>query len=161
MLGGKNRRVRFLAENVLLQTGRNILVDARNLRSASAYHNGIRIQKIDQLRQCSGEAVFESIECAKRGRFTGAALRDDLGSAEGNSGRAMVIRFQAGSGNPRFDAAASPAITRRTGKLLGPHPRQGVVPPFARDSIRTAMHAAVHRNSSAATCAQYDRENDM
>src|SRR5260370_19537443 len=31
MLRRKNRRLRFLTENVLLQTGRNILVEPRNL----------------------------------------------------------------------------------------------------------------------------------
>src|SRR5260370_1294999 len=32
----KNRRVRFFAENVLLQTGRKTLLESRNLRSAPA-----------------------------------------------------------------------------------------------------------------------------
>src|SRR6267154_1784563 len=101
------------------------------------------------------------MECGKRSRFTGAASLDDLGTFELNAGRTMVIRFQARPGNPRFDAAISPAITCRTGKLLGPHPWQGVVPPFAGNPVRTAVHAAIESNSPAATGAEYDRENDV
>src|SRR5258708_16363633 len=78
MLRGKNRRVRFVTENVLLQTGRNIFVDARNLRSASSHHDGIRIEKVDQVRQRPCEAVFESLECSQRGRFTGVASPDTI-----------------------------------------------------------------------------------
>src|SRR5258708_24200988 len=135
MLRGKNRRVRFVTENVLLQTGRNIFVDARNLRSASSNHDGIRIEKVDQVRQRPCEAVFESLECSQRGRFTGVASRDDLGAPELNARRAMIIHLQTRSGNPRFDATVSSAIARRTGKLLRAHPGQGVMAPFARNSV--------------------------
>src|SRR2546429_4780596 len=125
MFRRKNRRVRFLAENVLLQTGRNILVKPWNLRSASAHHNHVRIEKIDDLRQTPREPVFESIERGERGRFVCGASRDDLGALQRNACCALVIRFQARSGNPRFDAAVPPAITSWAGKFLRPHPRQG------------------------------------
>src|SRR6266436_1018681 len=161
VLRRKNRRVRFLAENVFLQAGRNILVETRNLRSAPAHHNYIGIQQIDDLRQTAREAVFEPIEGGKRGRFPGVASREDLGTLESNTCRAMVVRFEAGSGNPRFDAAIPSAIASETGILLGAHPWQSVVAPFARDSIRTAVQTAIDGDSPAAASAQYDCENDV
>src|SRR5216684_5249055 len=112
------------------------------------------------MRQRPREAVFESLECGQRSGFTGAASLDDLGTFELNAGRATVIRFQTGSGNPRFDATVSSAIARRTGKLLGPHPRQSVVPPFAGNPVRTPVHAPVESNSAAAACAKDDCENN-
>src|SRR5216684_6965208 len=118
---------------------RNILVDTRNLRSSSAHHDYVRIEKINDLRQTAREPVFESIERGKRGGFARAASRDNLETLEGNIRRAMVIRFQTRARNPRFNAAVSPAITSRAGKFLGPHPWQSVVPPLARNSIRTAV----------------------
>src|SRR5216683_2622194 len=84
MFRRKNRRVRFLAENVLLQTGRNILVKPWNLRSPPAHHNHVRIKKIDDLRQTAREPVFKSIERGERGRFACGASRDDLGALERN-----------------------------------------------------------------------------
>jgi len=147
VLRRKNRRVRFLAENVFLQAGRNILVETRNLRSAPAHHNYIGIQQIDDLRQTAREAVFEPIEGGKRGRFPGVASRDDLRTLEGNTRRAMVIRFQASSGNPSLNAAFPSAIAGETRKLLGAHPRQSVVPPFTRNAIRTAVQTAIHGDS--------------
>src|SRR5260370_11802149 len=161
MFRRKYRRVRFLAENVLLQAGRNILVEPWNLRSASAHYNYIRIEKIDDLRQTAREPVFESIERGERGSFACAASSDNLGTLEKGASRTLIIRFQARSGYPRFDAAVPPAITRGTGKLFRLHPRQCVVPPFARNSIPTAVHAAIDRNSSAASSAQNDRKNDV
>src|SRR5216684_2350507 len=161
VLRRKNRRVRFLAENVILQAGRNILVEPWNFRSASAHDNHIRVQKIDNLRQATREPVFESIERGKRGSFACAASRDDLGALERIARCALIIRFQACSGYPRFNAAVPAAVTRRAGILFGPHPRQCVVAPLARDSVRTAVDAAIDRNSAAATRAQYDREYDM
>jgi len=70
------------AENVSLQTGRHILVEPRNLRSASTHHNHVRIKKIDDLRQTAREPVFESIERGERGRFACSASRDDFGALE-------------------------------------------------------------------------------
>src|SRR5206468_10323432 len=49
MLRRKNGRVCFVAENILLQSRRNILVDARNLRSSSTHHDYIRIKKVDEV----------------------------------------------------------------------------------------------------------------
>src|SRR5256885_1846387 len=87
MLGRKNRRVRFLAENVLLKTGWNIMVEPRNLRSTSAHHYHIRIQKIDHLRQSAHEPILESIDRGKRGGFAHAAPPDDLVALERNARR--------------------------------------------------------------------------
>src|SRR5260370_1952787 len=159
VLRRKNRRVRFLAENVILQAGRNILVEPWNFRSASTHHNHIRVQKIDNLRQTTREPVFESIERGKRGNFTCATSRDDLRALKRIAPCALIIRFQSRSGYPRFNAAIPPAVTRRAGILFGPHPRQCVVAPLARDSVRTAVDAAIDRNPAAATRAQYNREN--
>ena len=105
------------------------------------------------MRQSAREPVFESIERGKRGRFLGVASRDDLRTLEGNTRRAMVIRFQASSGNPSLNAAVPSTIAGETRKLLGAHPRQSVVPPFARDAIRTGVQAAVDGNSPAAASA--------
>src|SRR6266478_9436249 len=151
MFCGKNRRVCFLAENVILQAGRNILVEPWNFRSASAHDNHIRVQKIDNLRQTTREPVFESIERGKRGSFACATSRDDLGALERIARCALIIRFQASSGYPRFNAAIPPAVKRRAGILFGPQPRQCVVAPLARDSVRTAVDAAIDRNPAAAT----------
>src|SRR5256885_9712495 len=85
MLGRKNRRVPFLAENVLLKTGWNIMVEPRNLRSTPAHHYHIRIQKIDHLRQSAHEPILESIDRGKRGGFARAAPPDDLGALERRS----------------------------------------------------------------------------
>src|SRR5206468_11262183 len=54
-----------------------------------------------------------------------------------------------------------PTTTRGTGNPSRPPPRKGVVPPSARHSIRTAVHAAVDCNSPAATSAQNNREDDV
>src|SRR5256885_11924966 len=161
MLRRKNWRVRFLAENELLQTGGNILVEPWNLRGAPAHHNYIRIEKIDDLRQTAREPVFESIERSKRGGFACSTSGDNLRAFERNARRAFIVGFQARSGNPRFGAPVPPAITRRARKLLGPHPGQCVVSPFAGHSIRTAVYAAINRNPAAATRDPYDRENDV
>jgi hypothetical protein len=82
MFRRKNGRVRFPAENVLLQAGWDILVEPWNSRSASAQHDHVRVQKIDDLRQSARKPVLESIERGKRGRFASAASRDDLGTLE-------------------------------------------------------------------------------
>src|SRR5260370_14416025 len=105
VLRRKNRRVRFLAENVLLQAGRNILVEPRNLRSASAHYDDIRIEKIDNLRQTAPEPVFKSIQRRGRGTFARRASSDNVGPLHKGASRTLIIRFQARSGYPRFDAA--------------------------------------------------------
>src|SRR5258708_19665683 len=99
------------------------------------------------MRQRPREAVFESLECGQRGLFTGAASCNDLGTFELNTHGAIVIRFQAGSRNPCFNATVFPAIADRTGKLVGAHPRQGVVPPFPGNSVRTPVPPAIESNS--------------
>ena len=85
MLRRKNRRFRFLAENVFLQTGRNILIESWNLGSASAHHNYIRVEKIDHLRQSPREPIFESVEGCERGRFTRSTSRNNLRATEGTT----------------------------------------------------------------------------
>src|SRR5260370_22769999 len=91
MFRRKNRRARFLAENVLLQTGRNILVKPWNLRSPPAHHNHVRIKKIDDLRQTAREPVFESIERSPRGRFSSGASRDHLRTLQATALYALSI----------------------------------------------------------------------
>src|SRR5260370_21879917 len=74
----KNRRVRFLAENVVLQASGNILVKSRNLGSATAQYDYIGIEKINHLCQTPRQPVFESLHPRKRRRLTGSASRADL-----------------------------------------------------------------------------------
>src|SRR5260370_33380880 len=112
------------------------------------------------MRQRPREAVFEHREVGKRGSFTGAASCNDLGTFALNTHGAIVIRFQAGSRNPCFDATVFPTIAGRTGKLVGAHPRQGVVPPFAGIPVRTAVHAAIESNSSAPALAENNGEHN-
>src|SRR5260370_8934800 len=112
VLRRKNRRVRFLAENVILQAGRNILVEPWNFRSASAHDNHIRVQKIDNLRQTTREPVFESLE---RGNFACATSRDDRGALKRIALGPLIIRFHSRSGYPRSHAPIRPPYQPRPG----------------------------------------------
>src|SRR5438876_11764393 len=109
----KNRRVSFMAENVFFQASGNILVDSWNLRSSSAHHDHIGIKEIDHLSQTAREPVFESLQGSKRRLFACAASRDDFRAFQRDIRRALIIRFQARSGNPGFHAAVPPAVTSR------------------------------------------------
>ena len=119
MFRRKNRRVSFLSENILFQAGRNISVEPWNFRSAASQNNHIGVQKIDNLGQAAREPVFKSIKGGQRGNFTCAASLDDFGTLQRIARCALIIRFQARPGNPRFDAAVPPAITRRAGIWSG------------------------------------------
>src|SRR6266852_4256872 len=144
VLRRKNRRVRFLAENVILQAGGNILVEPWNFRSASAHNHQIRVQKIANLRQATREPVFESLERGKRGNFTCATSRNDLGALKRIARCALIIRFQSRPGYPSG---------RIHGNVLWPHsPATPFEPPWTRPLTAIPPPQPVPNITAKTTC---------
>jgi hypothetical protein len=75
---GKNRCVCFLAEDVFLQLGRNILVQTRDLRDAAAQYDDIRIEQVDDVRQPACETILETRKRGKSGRFVRCGVGCDF-----------------------------------------------------------------------------------
>ena len=76
------------------------------------------------------------------------------------AGDREVVALDAGTGQPRLDAAGSTAKARRPGTLVVARPRQRVVTPFARDRIRSVEHLAPHDDTGADAGADDDAEDD-
>ena len=131
------------------------------MRSPSAENDYIRIEQIDDPRQRSRQPVFESIQRRQRSGFSGNTSRDDFRPAKRKFCRPLVILFQAGSGDPCFDAAIFFAIAGRPGKFLWARPGQRIVSPFARHAIRTAVYAPIDCDSAAAARSQDYREHHV
>src|SRR5205823_1964957 len=72
--------------------------------------------------------------------------------------RAM-IPLHAGTGDPRLDAAASPAVAGRTRQLARVGPRQRIVTPLAADQVIAHVDAPVDRDSPADARAEDHAEH--
>src|ERR1700745_4037106 len=122
MFCGHKRSVGFFAEGVFLQQRGDILVDAGDLRSASAHYDDVGIEEVDYAIQAAREAILEAIESCKGLRLSGCTARENFRPAKGSFRGTLVIFFEAGAGNPGFDAPVSPAVARGTGEFVRAHP---------------------------------------
>src|SRR5262249_19562519 len=138
---------------------REHLVKVVQLGEATAQHDHVRIEDVDNMRQTASEAARVARERSLRMGVSTTRSRSHRLSINALSRRPGVIGCQTWTGNPRLDAAGAPAPAEGTGVLVDVRPRYRVVAPLAADSPRTIDEDPLTHKSATAAGAEYDAEH--
>ena len=74
MLGRQNSGLKNIGKNVLTAASRQIVIEPLHFGQATAQHNNLRVENVDNASQCPPEPVFVALQRRFAGRVAGRGV---------------------------------------------------------------------------------------
>src|ERR1700761_5005617 len=119
-----------------------------------ANHNHIWIEDVNYVGQSARQTIFEPLNCLRSCPIPRSEICNDLARSLSRARHTFIVPGNSSARDPHLHTSSLPAVACGPRRLLGFRPRQRIVSPFARDSVRPVVDAPLQSHSASASSPQ-------